>query len=105
LRGEFLRAADEGRGADPGREIGSWQEDAIRNITGGLGAYLRMQNGDGVFETPTQSAANVGTQNMVTLTNCGSRATFDASRVVPTANENRGRNLAYPKYIYAGHPA
>ncbi|MGI4812151.1 MAG: phage tail protein [Janthinobacterium lividum] len=30
LRGEFLRCADDGRGADPGRATGSWQDSANR---------------------------------------------------------------------------
>ncbi|KES14625.1 Phage-related tail fiber protein, partial [Gilliamella apicola SCGC AB-598-I20] len=32
LRGEFIRGWDNARGADPGRGILSWQQDAIRNI-------------------------------------------------------------------------
>ncbi|MCX5565692.1 shufflon system plasmid conjugative transfer pilus tip adhesin PilV [Alcaligenes phenolicus] len=38
LRGEFIRGWDAGRGADPGRLVGSAQGDAIRNITGYYGS-------------------------------------------------------------------
>ncbi|MDE9448179.1 tail fiber protein, partial [Xenorhabdus bovienii] len=34
LRGEFIRGWDDSRGIDPGRECGTWQGDAIRNIMG-----------------------------------------------------------------------
>lgn len=34
LRGEFIRGVDAGRGVDVDRALGSWQGDAIRNITG-----------------------------------------------------------------------
>lgn len=30
LRGEFVRGWDNGRGVDPGRQFGSWQEDEIK---------------------------------------------------------------------------
>jgi hypothetical protein len=66
---------------------------------------MRFQTGDGVFDTPTEAAPNIGMGGNVTINRNGNRVSFNASRVVPTADENRGRNLAYPCYIYAGHPA
>jgi microcystin-dependent protein len=33
LRGEFIRGWDESRGADPGRNLGSWQEDNYKSHT------------------------------------------------------------------------
>lgn len=90
-RGEFLRGWDDGRGVDPSRAFGSFQGDAIRNITGFMdwaGGYL--DNSSGVF-SPS------GTSGGLTTTTPNGRAdnfTFDASAVVPTAAENRPRNLA-----------
>jgi hypothetical protein len=33
LRGEFIRGADNGRGIDSGRTVGTWQSDSIKNHT------------------------------------------------------------------------
>jgi phage-related tail fiber protein len=91
LRGEFLRGWDDGRGVDAGRGFGSSQGDAIRNITGSLvSALLDSVVGTGAFiaEFSDQSSgAGSGGLNKMT-------GVFDASRVVPTANENRPRNVA-----------
>jgi len=103
LRGEFIRGWDDGRGVDAGRGVLSSQGDAIRNITGsfgnimwpagqsggvGVGVFLAGQNLHGMaFEVTEQSMVNkgVGTDGIL----------FNASRVVPTANENRPRNIAF----------
>ena len=94
-RGEFPRFADDGRGIDVGRLIGSKQGDAIRNITGetpgGSGARVPASSYTGAFSLSQKSAGRISTgENWGLLT-----ATFDASRVVPTANENRPRNIAW----------
>lgn len=94
-RGEFLRGWDHGRGVDAGRGLGTYQGDAIRNITGsvasvymagavaGTGAYSVSQYGS----SPAKIGAVGGDP--------GNNSTifFDASKVVPTANENRPRNI------------
>lgn len=49
LRGEFIRGFDDGRGADPGRAIGSWQADEFKSHT---------------HDLPRDSD---GTQNMLSL--------------------------------------
>jgi hypothetical protein len=109
LRGEFLRAADEGRGVDPGREIGTAQLDALQNITGSFiaqddGLPIAVKSTSGAFFSPApvsrtiQSGAAQGYS-------CAIDFMFDASRVARTGKETRGRNLAYPRYIYAGWPA
>jgi microcystin-dependent protein len=99
MRGEFARGWDDGRGVDSGRAFGSAQGDAIRNITGffslsqlsNADQYGASQGGAIDIVSPTfsnRSGANSGTdggQNDVS---------FDASRVVPTASENRPRNIA-----------
>lgn len=101
LRGEFIRGVDDGRNVDIGRGLGSSQGDAIRNITGkfwsefGGYKYVITTNADGVFaltendgrrDTFKGDVANYGATNK--------KVEFNASRVVPTASENRPRNVA-----------
>lgn len=38
LRGEFIRGADQGRGVDSNRNVGSWQADDFRRHLHGLGS-------------------------------------------------------------------
>ena len=93
LRGEFVRGWDNGRNVDAGRALLSEQGDAIRNIT----AYARMFTAEGDnsssgaikvsdFRTSGRAAGGGGR---------GLQFDFDASRVVPTANEVRPRNIAF----------
>lgn len=93
LRGEFIRGFDDGRGVDPGRALGSAQGDAIRNITG----YIRSTNGAFYTEGATGAFAAIQ-QGQRASNDAGyvgySGLTLDASLVVPTANENRPRNVA-----------
>lgn len=90
LRGEFLRGWDNGRGADSGRAFGSSQGDAIRNISGTFSG--NTDDGATYFSGPfyinstTATGGNGGTGQGV--------IGFDASRQVPTAAENRPRNIA-----------
>lgn len=106
LRGEFVRGWDNGRNVDAQRVLLSAQGDAIRNITGGSDNILKSKTtaNRGAFsgsETdwrPTQadsstnlSSTNTGDSPVYKEMNIG----FDASRVVPTANENRPRNIAF----------
>ncbi|WP_239326159.1 phage tail protein [Snodgrassella gandavensis] len=98
LRGEFLRGWDDGRGVDTGRIFGDTQVDAIRNITGEseplhvqtLGnIYNRNKGAFKSIECYLQrGAVNVGSSNYLTVIG------FDASLCVPTANENRPRNVS-----------
>lgn len=106
LRGEFIRGWDNGREVDVRRTLLSAQGDAIRNITGGSDNILKSKTtaNRGAFsgsETdwrPTLAdrstnlnSINTGDSYVYKEMNIG----FDASRVVPTANENRPRNIAY----------
>ena len=100
LRGEFIRGWDNGRGIDSGRGILSAQGDAIRNITG-FGQYFTAEgsnSGGGALAISTQMssgrAAGAG--------GVGLKLDFDASRVVPTASENRPRNVAFQYICLAG---
>ncbi len=92
IRGEFVRAWDDGRGVDSGRMFGSWQQDAIRNITGTYSGILKNDSsGSGAI-----SSVSSGTYTWASSGNgsSGGGFNFDASRVVPTANQNRPRNVA-----------
>lgn len=98
LRGEFLRGWDNGRGVDDGRALGSHQGDAIRNITGNLSAEIggysgfNIGNTLGVFQAGT--ATSQAATGLLGYPGQSKTVTFDASRVVPTADENRPRNNA-----------
>ena len=95
LRGYFLRVWDDGRGIDSGRALFSAQGDAIRNITGGFGAFEQyggIGTIDGVF---SGSVINASTGFIPNNTQTPvQQFTFDASTVVPTAPENRPLNIA-----------
>ena len=100
LRGEFIRGWDDGRGVDTGRVFGSAQGDAIRNITGQFVSddYNRSLVNEilGVF-TMTKRNSSLSYDAASTVTTGGeylNAIIFDASRVVPTAAENRPRNIA-----------
>ncbi|HEB3069954.1 TPA: tail fiber protein [Salmonella enterica subsp. enterica serovar Montevideo] len=93
LRGEFIRGWDDGRGVDPGRILLSAQGDAIRNITGSI-TDIRFNVSaatSGVFANTTNGPASEDDAGGGTARN----VSFDASRVVPTASENRPRNIAF----------
>ncbi|MXH16077.1 phage tail protein [Escherichia coli] len=99
LRGEFIRGWDDGRGVDIGRILLSAQGDAIRNITGSItdirfnvsaataGVFTNTINGPASGD----SAGSGSARNVI----------FDASRVVPTASENRPRNIAFNYIVRA----
>ncbi|MDR0238152.1 tail fiber protein [Acinetobacter sp.] len=88
LRGEFIRGWDAGRNVDFNRGIRSFQQDAIRNIVGEVGGGS-ADHGSGVFAYSRLSPnGQTGENAKQTI------YSFDASRVVPTASENRPRNIA-----------
>lgn len=96
-RGEFPRIWDDGRGADSGRALLSAQGDAIRNITASMGSQGRLFDSasmvlTGAFaQTVRNLAATAAGSMQATFTGFD----FDAGRVVPTASENRPRNIAF----------
>lgn len=92
LRGEFIRGLDAGRGVDNGRVALSGQGDAIRNITGGF--LMTVGFSDKIFPSGA-FAAESGYKGAAGEDWNGSLVTFDPSRVVPVANENRPRNIAF----------
>ncbi|EIH7246914.1 TPA: tail fiber protein [Escherichia coli] len=109
LRGEFIRGWDDGRGIDAGREILSAQGDAIRNITGTFGngqteanAAISFNTASGVFVSQSALRNTIGNTTIIADTpNNPYLINFDASRVVPTASENRPRNIAFNYIVRA----
>ena len=109
LRGEFIRGWDDGRGIDAGREILSAQGDAIRNITGTFGngqteanAAISFNTASGVFVSQSALRNTIGNTTIIPNTpNNPHLVNFDASRVVPTASENRPRNIAFNYIVRA----
>ncbi|EFH5029837.1 phage tail protein [Escherichia coli] len=101
LRGEFIRGWDDGRGVDAGRQLLSSQGDAIRNIEGfadgGIGMSFDAIRG-AFYDAGTRSAAMANNTTAIGKTD---DLGFDASRVVPTANENRPRNIAFNYIVRA----
>ena len=101
LRSEFIRGADDGRGVDTGRALLSSQGDAIRNITGKFLGYdygadsKSSWGGAFTYISTAGNTASAGTGGGEVNT------TFDASLVVPTASENRPRNVAF-NYLVRG---
>lgn len=103
LRGEFIRGWDDGRGVDADRSLLTSQGDAIRNITASLcdlsansgvegttgAAYISWRWGSKT--NITTGSTSWGQYNLV----------IDASRQVPTANENRPRNVAFNYIVRA----
>lgn len=103
VRGTFDRMIDDGKGLDTGRAAGSYQADAIQNITGDFmfsirgcsigggqsGAIASYRTGG----NPLQDESNDGA--------CGGPWGFNfwAARVVPTAAEVRVKNYPYYAYI------
>ena len=96
LRGEFPRGWDDGRGVDSGRAFGSAQSDAIRNITGTAGATAWGRRSGTTIETGVLRLSSGPNQNFAGTSSSATFAvlTLDASLSVPTAAENRPRNIA-----------
>ncbi|KDX18365.1 phage Tail Collar domain protein [Escherichia coli 2-210-07_S3_C3] len=115
LRGEFIRGWDDAKGVDVSRSLLSNQSDAIRNITGGLrtvntenysiwentasfyGALIPLEHStnNSFFELKGLQVSPAGGETYPKAVG------FDASKVVPTANENRPRNIAFNYIVRA----
>lgn len=97
LRGEFIRGWDNARGADPGRGILSWQQDAIRNIYAEFMTAAGPVFTAGAFYSEDRSNARIdssmrgGNQTLI----------FNASRVVPVSHDNHPRNIAFMYIVKA----
>ncbi|MEQ4709686.1 phage tail protein [Providencia huaxiensis] len=92
-RGYAIRIADNGRGVDTGRVVGTYQEDAMRNLTGKIkGVQAKAISGaEGVFSQLDTAVASSSLPD-------GSSRVFDfefnASNQVPVASEFRMKNVA-----------
>lgn len=114
-RGVVPRGLDDGRGLDVGRVLGSFQEDAIRNITGSIDSRGLQYGGNpqgtyyttfgtltGAFNSISvayndyylQSTSIIHEQRYNKIT-----ANFNAGNIVPIAAENRMKNVATTFWI------
>lgn len=111
LRGMFLRGVSGNSGNDPdaesrtllknnggntGNKVGSYQGDAIRNITGKINPWSS-------FASVSASGAlgSASSDNFCTGASSGYKGKgfdFDASRIVPVGSDNRPKNV-YVTYI------
>ena len=92
-----IRVSRYDNGGNTGNNVGGYQGDAIRNITGSTptGAEYGLNNGyqsTGALYKESVGNGNNGNSNQ------GTRISFDASRVVPVGSDNRPKNV-YVTYI------
>ena len=89
-----------------GREAGSWQGDAIRNLNGSVGNTLRsgVITDTGVFVSH-QATYAMRAQDGGALPIYIEGFNFYAAEQVSTAPENRPTNVAVPVILYLGLPA
>jgi len=95
-RGDYTRGAGGGTMA----AVGDWHKDAIRNITGYTGTLVsRSVDGEGgvFWRRFSENCINAKSSNCTAFW-----VYFDASRVVPTANENRTRTFGLLPCVYVG---
>lgn len=95
LRAYVIRGWDDGRGIDLNRVLLSSQEDAIRNITGNVANIFTNAptvfngalsfGGSGYGEWQPGSGLQLQFRNL----------SFSAAKTVPTASENRMKNIAF----------
>jgi hypothetical protein len=81
---------DQGRGVDLERVLGSWQPDEFREHE-----HLQSTEGNRVGKNYTSQL-----QTGYAVSKNENSYTFPEG-----GTETRGRNVAYPAYIYAGRPA
>lgn len=87
IRKAFMRAIEPGI-----TSLGQGQGNAIRDITGELGIFLRASMVSGAFfdNRPGTNGFNVGAS---VYANSITAVGFNASKVVPTAEENRPKSI------------
>ncbi|ATZ96294.1 MULTISPECIES: phage tail protein [Dickeya] len=105
LRGEFIRGWDDGRGVDVERALLSAQKDGIRNILGSFGSEALFAGGASNQPVPTGAftfAENTHSSHVgASVGGEGQLIMLDVSRVVPTAPDNRPRNIAFNYIVRA----
>lgn len=109
LRNVFIRATGTDADNANARGLGSYQSDALQNITGGLSDLVYQNNAthpyifaNGAFYQNLNSQ-NIGHSPAGGLNNgvAGDHIIFDASRVARTSTETRGSNVALAPRIVA----
>ena len=99
--GYFLRPVD-----GSSRQVGSAEGDAIRNFTGHFtggenGKWaIPFQHSSGVFQR--DQAGTATKSGGETMANAYRYVMFDVSHQVPTAHENRPKNIGMTPAIYLG---
>ncbi len=100
LRGEFIRGWDNGRGADPGRALGSWQDSQNRWHHHSGTTYASGEHSHSVPYTQ-RKVSNTSTGDVMMVGNINSVATSDAGNHDHNfttsgegGNEARPRNVA-----------
>lgn len=103
LRGQFIRAWDDGRGLDPDRVILSYQGDAMRDLWGEISpvseSFASAPIATGAFRYFDKVAGH--TPATIDTGSTGG-FNFDARRITPTAHENRPINIAFNYIVKAG---
>ena len=97
-RGEFIRIWDDGRGVDQGRGLLSAQSDAIRNITGSLAGVAALESSAAsgfVSQTQSSNPKRIATSISSDEMRIADLQFSAVNAGVPTANENRPRNISF----------
>ncbi|QTL40272.1 phage tail protein [Xenorhabdus budapestensis] len=89
-RGYAIRIADNGRKIDMGRTVGTYQDDAMRNLTGAFTARADS----GALTTGVFSKEGAGQTMSSGPSDVLGTIHFNAARQVPTAHEFRMKNVA-----------
>ncbi|WP_272665243.1 phage tail-collar fiber domain-containing protein [Providencia sp. PROV174] len=93
-RGYGIRVADNGRGIDAGRTVGTYQDDAVQNITGNVVISSEVTpsgSANGVFSLTKKSGYAVTSEF---FTRPLHEISLDISRQVRTSSETRMKNVS-----------
>ncbi|MEY0576992.1 hypothetical protein [Providencia manganoxydans] len=94
-RGYAIRIADNGRGIDVGRTVGTYQQDAVQKMTGTLQINgVENASGTGVFSARQTAEFTGGHYQSSGSLQGRAYIDIDSSRVVRSADETRMKNVA-----------